>query len=375
MTTETLFAPAERATPEQIKHDARILVEAGIVGHITHVIPSILMILNKQRQVVYSNQRLLDLLDITAEHHVPGLRPGELLDCIHAHNDCCGCGTSEFCRECGAVKAILESQNRKVGVETECRITTSKGDALEIKVWASPYGVQDSEFIIFTILDIHDEKRRQALEQTFLHDMTNILTAISGHSRLLELTDDKEETTQSLEAIRLASKELTAEFWCQRKLLLAESGELEVELKSIHSFVIIKEIIRLCSERTMVLDSNSEEFELSTDHTLLFRILLNMVKNANEAAGKDALVTLSCRRERDTGIFSVHNPNFMPRSSQLQIFQRSFTTKGIGRGIGTYSMKLFGEKFLKGKVGFTASEANGTTFYIALPLEYPEPDA
>lgn len=38
----------------------------------------------------------------------------------------------------------------------------------------------------------------------------------------------------------------------------------------------------------------------------------------------------------------------MPRTSQLQIFQRSFSTKGKGRGLGTYSIKLLTERYLKG---------------------------
>jgi sensor histidine kinase regulating citrate/malate metabolism len=46
------------------------------------------------------------------------------------------------------------------------------------------------------------------------------------------------------------------------------------------------------------------------------------------------------------------------------LFRRSFSTKGRGRGIGTYSMKLLGEKYLKGRVWFTSSPNAGTTFFI-----------
>jgi len=62
----------------------------------------------------------------------------------------------------------------------------------------------------------------------------------------------------------------------------------------------------------------------------------------------------------------------MPKEIQLQLFKRSFSTKGIGRGIGTYSMKLFGEKYLKGRVGFESTEENGTTFFIEIPQVHPE---
>jgi sensor histidine kinase regulating citrate/malate metabolism len=60
----------------------------------------------------------------------------------------------------------------------------------------------------------------------------------------------------------------------------------------------------------------------------------------------------------------------MPREVQLQVFQRSFSTKArSGRGIGTYSIKLFVERYLKGTVGFTSDEPGGTTFTVTLPKE------
>ncbi len=51
---------------------------------------------------------------------------------------------------------------------------------------------------------------------------------------------------------------------------------------------------------------------------------------------------------------------------RLQIFQRSFSTKGGGRGIGTYSMKLLTEKYLHGEIHFTSTNPKGTTFYIEI---------
>lgn len=53
---------------------------------------------------------------------------------------------------------------------------------------------------------------------------------------------------------------------------------------------------------------------------------------------------------------------------QLQLFQRSFSTKGqSGRGIGTYSMKLLSERYLGGKVEFTSREPEGTVFTLTIP--------
>jgi sensor histidine kinase regulating citrate/malate metabolism len=53
---------------------------------------------------------------------------------------------------------------------------------------------------------------------------------------------------------------------------------------------------------------------------------------------------------------------------QLQLFQRSFSTKAADRGLGTYSMKLLSERYLKGQVWFTTSLEQGTTFIGRYPL-------
>lgn len=59
----------------------------------------------------------------------------------------------------------------------------------------------------------------------------------------------------------------------------------------------------------------------------------------------------------------------MDESTQKLVFQRSFSTKGEGRGLGTYSMNLIVRKYLRGKIDFLTGEKEGTTFYIGLPVK------
>ena len=107
-----------------------------------------------------------------------------------------------------------------------------------------------------------------------------------------------------------------------------------------------------------------------TDRTLLARILGNMLKNALEAAGADETVTFRCTREGERIDFAIHNRAAIAPAAQLEIFQRSFSTKGEGRGLGTYSMKVLGE-YLGAEVDFSSSAASGTTFRLRLPLHSP----
>ena len=63
----------------------------------------------------------------------------------------------------------------------------------------------------------------------------------------------------------------------------------------------------------------------------------------------------------------------MPKHIQLQIFNRSFSTKAKkGRGIGTYSVKLLIENYLKGKVSFISNQEEQTKFIIEVPKKFPE---
>ncbi len=82
---------------------------------------------------------------------------------------------------------------------------------------------------------------------------------------------------------------------------------------------------------------------------------------------------MSGKESADRITFTVHNPGVMPEEVQLQLFQRSFSTKADeGRGIGTYSVKLFGERYLKGQVSFVSRAPDGTTFQLSVPKIFPK---
>jgi sensor histidine kinase regulating citrate/malate metabolism len=88
-----------------------------------------------------------------------------------------------------------------------------------------------------------------------------------------------------------------------------------------------------------------------------------------EATSPGQTITLRCEPEgANAVVFSVHNDGFIPRDVQLQIFHRAFSTKGTGRGLGTYSMKLLGERYLGGQIRFESSPESGTTFMARFPL-------
>jgi signal transduction histidine kinase len=114
-----------------------------------------------------------------------------------------------------------------------------------------------------------------------------------------------------------------------------------------------------------------------TDASLFMRVLANMLTNALEATGEGGEVRAWCSGGEAAGLpwaceFHVHNEAVMPRNVAIHVFQRSFSTKAhSGRGLGTYGMKLLGERYLGGAVSFVSREGEGTIFSLRLPRHPP----
>ena len=338
--------------------------------------PTAVVILNAQRQIVYGNATLLQVTDAKALSDVVGLRPGETLYCIHAfEGQGGGCGTTRFCSECGAVRAIQSSIMGRHAVE-ECSIVRRWRDAVEsldLRVWATPLRVEGEGFVIFAIMDIAHERRRQALERTFFHDVLNTVTVLQSASELLHM----QPTCPRPDLVRLiyaSAQQLVQEIRAQRDLLAAETGALAVFPRALVTTAILQQLLELYAQhpvaegRILTVASQAEVVEFISDPILLMRVLGNMIKNALEASAPGERVTLSCERRGEAVYFTVHNVGYMPEPVQLQIFQRSFSTKGSGRGLGTYSMKLLSERYLQGAVTFRSTPEGGTTFFAIYPL-------
>jgi len=368
----TRYAPPERASQQTLDGQIERLARESFLQTIADAVPVIVLVLNAQRQVVFANQHLYKFRENLKARSPDGKRPGELFGCTHSNETKGGCGTTEFCRKCGAVNAILSSQKGLQAID-ECRILTKDNTALDFRVWATPLRQNGEMLTIFALLDISDEKRRQALERVFFHDIMNTAGILSGFSDLLSVEKDPEEIAEIAALLVRASKRLIEEIQAQRLLSSAERGDLELNLTKIDTVDVLREVANTyaghetANSRSIDLAEHASACVITSDATLLCRVLGNMVKNALEATSPGGSILLSCADQHDSVIFSVKNQSVMDPDVQLQVFQRSFSTKGAGRGIGSFSIKLLGEKYLDGQVWFESHEADGTTFFLRLP--------
>ena len=362
----------ERAPGDVIDRQASLVKDQGSLNALLDANPSIVLVLNHYRQVVYANLALARFLKLDEIDCVFGLRPGEVLSCVNSDVSPGGCGNSEFCKTCGALNAILSSQEGNFDIQ-ECRITRKEsGDALDLRIWATPHSITGERFTIFAVQDVSHEKRRSMLERIFFHDVLNTAGNLRNYAVLLK-NARPEELPEYAEDIQRMSEELIDVIQTQREITRAENGDLIVKPELFKPGELVEEIgVLYRKQQTLngirvTAQVQNPGMEFITDPGLLRRIILNIVKNAVEASQAGDTVSLECRRAEEQVIFRVHNPAVMPELVRLQVFQRSFSTKGAGRGLGTYGARLLGERYLGGTVSFTSEAGKGTKFVISLP--------
>jgi len=373
---KTLHASLERSSPEVIENQFLSLETHSYLSELINALPNIVTILNANRQIIFSNKVLLQTIKVQDFKDFLGKRPGEALNCIHSGTMEAGCGTSESCRVCGAVNTITASMKENRKVVNECRITSQNEGVEEYydyEVAASPFVWHGEKYTIFSLADISGVKRKMMLERIFFHDILNTAGNLQGLSELIIQTGDSKRRDELITLLGRISNELVEDIQDQRQLSAAESGELKVSYSLLNTEEILKTLIaqfesHLIKPVLLIISDESENLNFSNDKSLLTRILKNMVKNALEASYDGDTINIKANLIETVIRFTVHNPNVIPRKIQLQIFKRSFSTKGADRGLGTYSMKLLGERFLKGKIHFISDEQSGTNFYFDLPL-------
>lgn len=363
--------------PIELVKEERLIIDAlEYFKDIFNSISTVTVVLNSTRQIIFASNDFLKMFNIKVEDSIVGFRPGEAISCVHSEESPYGCNNSSSCSLCGLFQAVYASAkvNRKVTRDTRLMVqNNNKLSALELSVTSVPINLSGRQIFMVTMTDVSSEKRKIQLEKIFIHDLVNSAGGISGLSDVLEYAKNEDSKKQVIDVIGKTSKVLLEQILSFRQILSAESDELEVNITEFESKDIIEEATDLVANNkalnaNIVKDPLSENIILVSDKVLLSRILVNMLKNAAEAeANPDSKIYIGVTQGKQSLRFWVKNNTVIPSGTQKQIFQRSFSTKGNNRGLGTYSMKLLGENYLNGKVDFYSNEADRTVFYVELP--------
>ena len=332
-TTPSLLVPNGRTSIYMVRGMAENLLENPVARAILALVPGYALILDQKRHLVAAHGEVLEQLGLTTPESLQGLRTGELFRCMPVQDG--------FSR------------------------------SRQFWVTCTPLALGGHDLLLFLFKETTEQKRREALDHVFLHDLLNLVGGLEGIAG--RLNDQPQELTSSAAQLRQLYRQMMDEIQSQRTLLSAEEGKLVVEnretrpaeiLDRLRGFFAASEVAE--GRSLEILDGSQEPFRC--DSVLLTRVLVNLVKNALEATPAGGCVKVWHERCEGRRGFVVENPGLIPSEIASRIFERCFSTKADrGRGLGTYGAKLLGEQFLGGDVGFAPHGGTSTRFFIWVP--------
>jgi signal transduction histidine kinase len=371
---DTYFAPAEKTNKIELTKEIDIVNNNPVVSGLLQSINGLLAILDENRQVVSLNYSFIEMLGIDNPMEAMGLRLGEVLQCIYSKDAPGGCGTTRCCSTCGAAIAMVASLGQDTPIEKTCAITINKNNKQEdivLLVKSHPIRIEGNRFLLLFLKDITLQEKRAALERTFFHDINNMMSMLLGTSELLIEENPSELAMDIFQAAQRLHKEISIQHYLSQN----DSSSYQPAMSKLtieKIFIDLKSFFTnhpVVKNKNLHFHENCSHLSIHTDSSLVSRILCNMIINAFEATDINGTVKIWDEHKDNQVSFYVWNTKEIPEEISRRLFQRNFSTKdGAGRGIGTFSMKLFGEDVLGGKVSFTSTKKKGTTFKFSLPL-------
>ena len=365
-----------RASEAEIDAQANLLEGVPAVARILDAVPAMLMVLNRHRQVVLANNSLARFAGAGDPAELRGLRAGEIFGCVHASEGPDGCGSTESCTACGAFKAMqcaLIGRATTEHARLVCMADRHEAQ-LELEVSASPLEIAGETFTLVYLVDASDRARRHWFERAVIPQALGLSTELE----ILAATTANPAADDALRSgssamLLAASRRLTSLLREFPEMAEAEAGGYACATVRVPAAELLTAAAGQAANdsaalgRRILFEPWDANLVVDTDPVLARRILEKMLLNALEATPVGGTVTLGCREGEGVVELWVRNSGAIPRRTQLQIFQRSFSTKGPGRGYGTYFVKLMTERCLGGTVSFRSEAGEGTTFSVRLP--------
>ena len=293
----------------------------------------------------------------------------KVLDCRHAQTDTM-CGDCDACGHCGWFLAANLAR-RGESANGEWRVLTKSGSAFDFTLRTSPASIRG--FGLCSLTDAYASKRLRVLERSVFHDVANLSVGIKG---LLEMVDtsDAAQTAEYLLLTHSAAAKMTDEILRLRTLREAESGALSPYFGAVSAGELLRAAIicyheEVSARKLAVCVETVEEAVFETDRELVHLILCCVVLNAIEASKRGDPLSVGCTVEGGSVVFQVRNAQVLDDDVRRHLFERSFTTKGEGKGVGLYGARLIAERYLSGALRLESLENKETVFSLRLPLK------
>ena len=206
--------------------------------------------------------------------------------------------------------------------------------------------------------------------QYLFHEIKNDISVIDGSLQLME--------KQHPEICRIPDWENTMSDIAQLRSLLLDVSKYGIcehphkEMVNLNNFLsnLRRSAQALLSENSsLVFDIQTELSEGFFDPARIRKALLNLIKNALEAAGDNAEIVLRCYHSQNSLFFEVSdNGPGMTEDVLHHLFEPFFTRKKNGNGLGLTLVKSVVEAH-GGTITPHSVSGCGTSFLVELPAQ------
>jgi signal transduction histidine kinase len=215
-----------------------------------------------------------------------------------------------------------------------------------------------------------DEGQHRALVAAELaHEVRNTMQIVQVVAALMRAKSGTDESNELLEELLLRSERAAH---LAHRLMELSRAELVGEAADLSAIVAHEvAVARKIAPRGVRVIGEIERGPLRTrlQPNAISEVIVNLVRNAFEAAGNGALVRVVLLRDGEHAVLVVNDNGVgMDEDTQERCFDPFFTTKhGSGTGIGLYSVRAIVERG-GGRISLVSERGTGTTFTILLPI-------
>jgi two-component system phosphate regulon sensor histidine kinase PhoR len=262
----------------------------------------------------------------------------------------------------------------------------------------------DGAVVIFR--DVTTSQKLERAKDDFLavaaHELRSPLAAVRGYTDLLVRREQRrgEEDSPELRGLNILAQQVTHMLRMVDNILdvsRIDAGQVSLQLQRINLVAMVEQVIEqqrpIAGDRMLVLESDAPELLAACDPLRLRQVLTNLVGNAIRYSPGATRVSVSIGIQ-PAGLIAARHPAYTARpdngdqtlmaliavrdqgsgiseeqSSRLfKRYARGRERRGEGLGLGLYLSREFVARH-GGDIWAESREGQGSTFYVALPLE------